>query len=63
LLALLSELDPAASDFLATNRAALRPLFSDDAWPQFERLLADYSFAEAQTRLEEALERWDPVVR
>jgi signal transduction histidine kinase/CheY-like chemotaxis protein/CHASE3 domain sensor protein len=63
LLALLSELDPAASEFLATNRAALRPLFSDDAWPQFERLLADYSFAEAQTRLEEALERWDPVVR
>ena len=63
LLALLSELDPAASDFVATNRAALRPLFSDEAWPQFERLLTDYSFAEAQTRLENALQHWDPVVR
>jgi two-component system sensor histidine kinase/response regulator len=61
LLALLSESDPAASDFLASHRAALRPLFTEDTWPAFERLLADYSFDEAQTRLAEALQRWDPV--
>jgi signal transduction histidine kinase/CheY-like chemotaxis protein/CHASE3 domain sensor protein len=61
LLALLSELDPAASDFLATNHAALRPLFTEDTWPQFERLLADYSFAEAQTRLEDALQHFAAV--
>ena len=63
LLALLSESDPSASDFLASHRAALRPLFAEETWPAFERLVADYSFDEAQTRLEEALQRWDPVVR
>jgi two-component system sensor histidine kinase/response regulator len=63
LLALLSESDPSASDFLASHRAALRPLFTEDTWPAFERLVADYSFDEAQTRLEEARQRWDPVVR
>jgi signal transduction histidine kinase/CheY-like chemotaxis protein/CHASE3 domain sensor protein len=62
LLALLSESDPAASEFLASHRAALRPLFMEDTWPAFERLVADYSFDEAQTRLGEALQRWDPVV-
>jgi two-component system sensor histidine kinase/response regulator len=61
LLALLSELDPAASDFLTANRAALGPLFTDDTWPQFERLVADYSFAEAETRLEEALQHFAAV--
>jgi hypothetical protein len=34
----------------------------EDTWPAFERLVADYSFDEAQTRLGEALQRWDPVV-
>jgi signal transduction histidine kinase/DNA-binding response OmpR family regulator/HPt (histidine-containing phosphotransfer) domain-containing protein/CHASE3 domain sensor protein len=63
LLALLSASDPSASDFLASHRAALRPLFAEGTWPAFERLVADYSFDEAQTRLEEALQRWDPVVR
>jgi two-component system, sensor histidine kinase and response regulator len=61
LIALLAELDPTASDFLATNRAAVRPLFSDDAWAQFERLVADYSFAEAQTELEAALQHFAAV--
>jgi hypothetical protein len=60
---LLSELDPAASGFLTANRAALGPLFTDGAWSQFERLVADYSFAEAREQLEDALQRWDPVVR
>jgi hypothetical protein len=65
LLVLLSDLDPGASDFLAANRAALHPLFDDNGWQQFERLVADYSFAEAQTRLEEVLQSGSgsPVVR
>jgi two-component system sensor histidine kinase/response regulator len=57
LLALLTETDPTASDFLAANQASLRPLFTQDAWRQFERLLDDYSFAEAQAELEQALQR------
>jgi signal transduction histidine kinase/DNA-binding response OmpR family regulator/HPt (histidine-containing phosphotransfer) domain-containing protein/CHASE3 domain sensor protein len=55
LLGLLSDSDPGASGFIAANRAVLRPLFSDDGWQQFERLVSDYSFAEAQSQLEEAL--------
>jgi len=62
LLALLSDSDPGASDFIAANRAALRPLFSDDGWQPFERSVADYSFDEAHGCLEEALQSWDPVV-
>ena len=55
---LLSELDPDAADFLKSNEAALRPLFRDGTWPEFERLVQDYAFADAQARLEHALERF-----
>jgi signal transduction histidine kinase/CheY-like chemotaxis protein/CHASE3 domain sensor protein len=61
LRALLSESDPGASDFIAANRAALRRLFDDDGWQQFERLVGDYAFDEAHAYLEEALQRWDQV--
>ena len=57
LLALLTETDPTASDFLAANQAVLRPLFTQETWQQFERLLDDYSFAEAHAQLEQALQR------
>jgi HPt (histidine-containing phosphotransfer) domain-containing protein len=56
LISLLSELDPAAADFIETNHAALRPLFDVAAWPEFERLVRDYAFADAQAQLEHALE-------
>ncbi len=52
---LLSEFDPAAADFLEANRAALRPLFSDDAWQEFEGQVLAYAFADAHTRLEHAV--------
>ena len=55
LTTLLSELDPAASDFVETNHAALRPLFGDGEWPDFEKLVQGYAFADAQARLEQAL--------
>ena len=44
-----------AADFIARNRPALRPLFAGDAWPQFEKLVQDYAFADAQALLERAL--------
>ena len=52
---LLSELDPAAADFVETNRASLRPLFDDGAWREFEQLVQGYAFADAQVQLEQAL--------
>jgi hypothetical protein len=35
----------------------LRPLFAGDAWPQFEKLVQGYAFADAQSQLEQALKR------
>jgi HPt (histidine-containing phosphotransfer) domain-containing protein len=52
---LLSEFDPGAADFLVANQAALRSLFADETWPQFEELVQGYSFAGAQTQLVQAL--------
>ena len=55
LIKLLSEFDPGAVDFVEANRAALRPLFAGEAWPQFEKLVQGYAFADAQTQLEQAM--------
>jgi two-component system, sensor histidine kinase and response regulator len=52
---LLAEFDPGAADFIEANPAALRPLFAGDAWPQFEKLVQSYAFADAQVQLEQAL--------
>ena len=60
LIKLLSEYDPGAADFIDANHAALRPPFSDDAWLQFEKLVQSYSFADAQTKLEQALKKSSP---
>ena len=54
---LLAEFDPGAADFLATNRGALQSLFPDGAWAEFEKLVQDYAFADAQTRLEQILKK------
>jgi hypothetical protein len=51
---LLSEFDPGAADFVESNQAALRPLFAGDSWTAFEKLVQSYSFADAQTQLEQA---------
>jgi two-component system sensor histidine kinase/response regulator len=61
LLALLSDSDPGASGFIAAHRPVLRPLFGQDGWQQFERLVADYSFDDAYASLEEALQRFAAV--
>jgi len=52
---LLSKFDPGAADFIEANHLTLRLLFAGDAWQQFEKLVQGYSFAEAQTQLEQAL--------
>jgi two-component system sensor histidine kinase/response regulator len=56
LTTLLSDMDPAAADFVQRHDAALRPLFNGEAWPEFERLVQGYAFAMAQERLARALE-------
>jgi signal transduction histidine kinase/DNA-binding response OmpR family regulator/HPt (histidine-containing phosphotransfer) domain-containing protein len=57
LIGLLSDSDPGAVDFVETRSAALHPLFVDEGWSEFERLVRDYSFAPAQARLEQAMEK------
>jgi hypothetical protein len=52
---LLSESDPGAADFVETNQAALRPLFGGGTWPEFEKLVDGYEFADAQELLQRAL--------
>jgi two-component system sensor histidine kinase/response regulator len=54
---LLSEFDPGGAEFLEANQAVLRSLFNADAWSQFEKLVQNYGFADAQTQLEEALKK------
>jgi PAS domain S-box-containing protein len=51
---LLAESDPGAADFVEANQAALRPLFEDGAWTEFEKAVQNYAFAEAQAQLEQA---------
>jgi PAS domain S-box-containing protein len=57
LIKLLSEFDPSAADLVETHYAALLPLFADGTWTQFEKLVQGYSFADAQTQLEQALKK------
>jgi signal transduction histidine kinase/DNA-binding response OmpR family regulator/HPt (histidine-containing phosphotransfer) domain-containing protein len=53
---LLSDSDPGAGDFLDTNRDALRALFDDASWAEFEALVQGYAFEDAHERLQRALE-------
>jgi two-component system sensor histidine kinase/response regulator len=55
LAALLTDLDPGAADFVEANQALLQPLFAVGAWREFEILVQNYAFADAQARLEQAL--------
>ncbi len=58
---LLAEFDPGSADFIETNQAVLRALFADGAWAEFEKLVQGYSFADAQTQLEQALKQFTTV--
>src|SRR5262249_36651948 len=58
---LLSEFDPGSADFIETNQAPLRSLFGADRWPQFEKLVQNYSFVDAQAQLEQALKNLPPA--
>jgi two-component system sensor histidine kinase/response regulator len=61
LATLLADGDASALDFVAANRAALRAVFPGDSWPQFEKLVQDYAFADAHAQLEQALDRVRPA--
>jgi two-component system sensor histidine kinase/response regulator len=50
---LLTEFDPGAADFIEANRGVLQPLFGDGTWSDFEKLVQDYSFTDAQVMLEQ----------
>jgi CheY-like chemotaxis protein len=52
---LLADFDPGAAEFTEANRVALGSLFASDAWADFEKLVQNYGFAEAQARLEQAI--------
>jgi hypothetical protein len=56
LVALLSDSDPRASEFVDANRDALRLLFDAAGWSEFEARVQGYRFANAQAQLEQALE-------
>jgi two-component system, sensor histidine kinase and response regulator len=58
---LLAEFDPGAADFIEANRAALQPLFPDGKWAEFEKLVQDYAFADAQAQLEPRLKTFSPA--
>jgi len=55
LMGLLSEYDPGAGDLIEENSAVLQPLFPGKAWDEFQKLVQGYSFADAQTQLEMAI--------
>jgi two-component system sensor histidine kinase/response regulator len=61
LLKLLVDFDPGASDFIEASGDKLRPLFAEGRWPDFEKLVQGYAFADAQSQLEQALKRFAPV--
>jgi hypothetical protein len=53
---LVSDAAPAAGDFIEAHRDARIPLFDAARWLGFEALVQGYGFADAQERLEHALE-------
>jgi two-component system, sensor histidine kinase and response regulator len=52
---LLADFDSAAVEYIETNRAALRPLFSGETWSGFEKLVQNYDFAGAESHLTSTL--------
>jgi HPt (histidine-containing phosphotransfer) domain-containing protein len=56
LAALLSDSDPTAGEFIDAHRDALSLLFDAAGWSEFDALVQGYAFADAQARLEHALE-------
>jgi len=54
---LLSEFDSGAADFVEANQAVLRPIFDAEAWNQFNSLVQNYAFADAQVQLEQSLQK------
>ena len=58
-VAMLSDADPSAGELVEANRATLGVLFDRAGWSEFEGLVQDYAFADAQAKLEHALDNKD----
>ena len=56
---MLSDADPSAGELVEANRATLGVLFDAAGWSEFEGLVQDYAFADAQAKLEHALDNKD----
>jgi hypothetical protein len=52
---LLAEFDAGAADYVEEKQSILRPLFPGAEWGEFEKMVQNYSFGEAQVRLEQAV--------
>lgn len=52
------QFDPGAVEFVEANHAVLRPLFAGEAWPPFAKLVQDYTSADAQAQLGQALKNF-----
>ena len=52
---LLADFDSAAVEFIETNQSALSPMFPADAWAEFEKLVQNYAFSDAEARLGQAM--------
>jgi len=54
---LLAECDPGAADFIEAKQPAMRALFASEALAQFQTLVQNYAFADAETQLAQALQQ------
>ena len=57
LIKLFGEFDPGAVDFIENNQNLLRPLFNVESWEELKKRAAAYSFQDANTLLEQALQK------
>jgi len=54
---LLAECDPDAVDFIEANQPAMRALFAGETLTQFQTLVQNYAFADAEAQLTQALQQ------
>ena len=55
---LLADFDSGAVEFIEANQAALSPLLPGDAWVEFEKLVQNYAFNDAEARLAQATQEF-----
>ncbi|HEX7262436.1 MAG TPA: hypothetical protein VF258_11580, partial [Luteolibacter sp.] len=58
---LLDDFDSGAVEFIEENQAALSPLFPGEAWAEFQKLVQNYAFADAEARMAQALKNFPAI--